>query len=250
MAFDSRLVNKGRNQPLAGLIQQARVLIALAKQHGYILTEHGWALEDTRALEEDLQVLESEAAHQVDERALSRQATRDENAAIDEAKSFIRRLRHALPRALRNSSAEGVSEESFFVGTSLQRSTPKIVAYLGRILPAVTRLDDDLARSFGGEKASLMLLRVKTRLEEADTLQETRLASLPQDTARVYEAKGRVLEAIEDLNRAGKSAFDGDAVGGSPFNKDILLRARKRRSAGEKEPAGDEGQVEGGCEEG
>ncbi len=38
-----------------------------------------------------------------------------------------------------------------------------------------------------------------------------------------------LLEAIEDLNRAGKSAFDGDAAHIALWNKDILARARKSR---------------------
>jgi len=46
---------------------------------------------------------------------------------------------------------------------------------------------------------------------------------------------GKVLEQIEDLNRAGKSAFDGDAATRGKFNKDILLRARKERA--QKKPA-------------
>jgi hypothetical protein len=51
---------------------------------------------------------------------------------------------------------------------------------------------------------------------------------------------GTVLEQIEDLNRAGKSAFDGDAATRGKFNKDILLRARKERAKkkGEDAPKG------------
>ena len=41
---------------------------------------------------------------------------------------------------------------------------------------------------------------------------------------------GKVLEQIEDLNRAGKNAFDGDAATRGKFNKDILLRARKAQA--------------------
>lgn len=237
MVFDSRLVRKGIREPRDGLVQQARVHIELARRYGYALEPHGWGPLDTQILQEQLMILTSEIAHQADERALSRQATRDENTAIDDAKAFIRRLRYALPRALRTSSAEGVSEESFLVGRQLKRSTPRILAYLTRIHPAVVRLDDDLARAFGGEKASVILLGIKTRLEEADTLQETLWASLPQDTMRVYETKGRVLELIEDLNRAGKSAFDGDATIAALFNKDLILRARNKQRATAPEPS-------------
>jgi hypothetical protein len=52
---------------------------------------------------------------------------------------------------------------------------------------------------------------------------------LPADTEKLYETKGRVLEWIEDVNRAGKSAFDGDAARVAVWNKDVLMRARKER---------------------
>jgi hypothetical protein len=73
---------------------------------------------------------------------------------------------------------------------------------------------------------------VKSELDAADTKQEVSVSSLPADTAKLYQTKGKLLEAIEDLNRAGKIAFDGDATKISLWNKDILVRARKAR----KEP--------------
>lgn len=248
MTLDSRLVKKGRNEPREGLIQQARVLVALAKQYEDPLKRFGWMPRDTDQLHTGMVLLDSEMSRQADERGVSLQATRDEHAAIDDAKEFIRRLRFALPRALRETCATGVSEESFAVHGKLNRSTPQISAYLTRILPAVVRLDQDLAPFFGGSAASKHLIMVKERLEKADTAQELQIASLPLDTARVCEAKGRVLELIEDLNRAGRSAFDGDAKMVALFNKDLLRRARtKRKVTGGAEVTGDS-EKEKGCQ--
>jgi hypothetical protein len=62
----------------------------------------------------------------------------------------------------------------------------------------------------------------------------------PDETLALYGVMGKVLEEIEDLNRAGKIAFDGDAAMRGKFNKDILLRARKGRAkkAAAAPPAG------------
>lgn len=61
---------------------------------------------------------------------------------------------------------------------------------------------------------------------------------MPAETLAVYEKKGRLLEQIEDLNRAGKSVFDGQADKIALFNKDILMRARKTKAKKEgEEPA-------------
>ncbi len=54
-----------------------------------------------------------------------------------------------------------------------------------------------------------------------------REAPAPGETLALYAVMGKVLEQIEDLNRAGKIASDGDAATRGKFNKDILLRARK-----------------------
>lgn len=248
MTTDLRLVKKGMREPREGLVQQARVQVALAIEYEEPLKPHGWLPRDTDRLRTGLALLDTVMSRQADERGLSLQATRDENESIDAAKGFIRRLRFALPRALRETSATGVSEESFAVHGKLHRSTPQISAYLTRILPAVMRLDADLAPFFGGSLPSKELITVKKRLDAADTLQEMQLASLPLDTARVYEAKGRVLEDIEDLNRAGKSAFDGNAMMVARFNKDLIRRAQKKRKVtGVGEVSGDT-EGEGMCQ--
>ena len=229
MNLDQRLIRKGRSEPREGLVQQARMHLELAHRYQSRLEDFGWLPSDTQMLRTCLEILDTPAAKQADERGLSLETTRGDAEAIDDAKAFIRRLRYALPRALRETTVSNVSQESFATIGRLGRSSPQIVAYLTRITPAVERLDDDLMRFFAKVRPSRILAQVKSNLERADAEQEAAIASLPIETARVYEAKGRLLELIEDMNRAGRSAFDGDATMASLFNKDLVLRARKMR---------------------
>jgi len=89
-------------------------------------------------------------------------------------------------------------------------------------------LDEALTKHFNGKKASDALDAVKAALEKADADQETSRAAGPVETQALNEAVGRLLEEIEDLVRAGKSGFDGDATLAAKFNKDIILRARRK----------------------
>lgn len=230
--MDIRLMKKGKRVSREGLVQQARISLELARRYEERLKLFGWTPADTDRLHTGLVLLDDEISRQADERGVSLQATRDEKQAIDDAKALIERLRLALPRVLRESQASGVSEESFAVRTRLRRNTPQILGFLTRILPAVVRLDDALAPFFGGARPSELVEEAKARIESADTAQETQWAKLPLDTARVYEAKGRVLELIEDLNRTGKSAFIGDRETASLFNKGLIARAQKPSGKG------------------
>jgi hypothetical protein len=213
------------------------VHVALAKQHAAALAEHGWSADDTTALAVDVGTLDSSMAAQAEAKIEAGGAVKEEEDAIDGAKQFLRRLRYGLPRAIREAKKPGVTLAAFAAGERLGRATPKIAAYLMKIKPAVAALDGALAGSFGGKKASEELDVVKGALDGADTAQEIARTNVPEQTLAVYEVKGRVLEGIEDLNRAAKSAFDGQAEVAAKFNKDILLRARKARAKKAEAPA-------------
>lgn len=238
MAIDERLAKKGTNEPREGPAQQGKVSLELAKAHAVDLAVNGWSADDTTAFEAHVVWLDSNVAKQPDEKGGAGAASTGEQTAIDAAKTFVRRLRNALPRALRETKA-AVAPEAFHAGVTLGRSTPKLSGFLTRIRPAVLALDADLAKHFGGQSAVAQLDAVKLGLDTADAAQEVALSSLPEATQKVYEAKGRVLEAIEDLNRAGKTAYDGNTVVAAKFNKDVLLRVRKARKAGVVEGKGE-----------
>lgn len=230
MTLDQRLVNKGKGEPRDGLAQQGKVHVGLAKQYATDLADSGWSATDTVALAANVVSLEQAAGGQAAAYDHAGHTSTGESQAIDAAKAYIRRLRNALPRALRDASAPGLTLESFHVGEVLGRSTPRISKYLAMIRPGVETLDPALKGHFKGQTASIELDAVKDALDLADTAQELARKNAPGNTLALYEVMGKVLEQIEDLNRAGKSAFDGDAATRGKFNKDILLRARKERS--------------------
>lgn len=236
MTIDQRLARKGKGQPRLALLQQARILHALAVEHKDVLAEHGWDANDTTKLNDDTTGLEQLLGGRADVANEAEQSTKAEHAALDAVKGYLRRLRLALPRVLRDNSL-GISMDTFAVPDSMRRSTPRIIGYLVRIRPAVEKLDGALLKYFGGKKASEELDVVKAALEKADTDQETAVASGPVETLALYEAMGRLLEDIEDVIRSGKSAFDGQAVVAAQFNKDLILRARGRKKDAPAEPA-------------
>ena len=228
MSTDTRLEKKGQGQPRLGLVQQGKVSVGLAQEYPTQLATAGWSVKDTDAMAATVAELESDIAVQADNRASHGDAHRREQAGIDNAKKFLRLLSHALPRVLRETNS-GLTASDFAVGTKLSRSTPKISGHLAKIRPHVATLDSELALSFGGQSALAQLDQVKSELDAADTKQEVSISALPADTARLYTTKGKLLEAIEDVNHAGKIAFDGDASKVALWNKDILVRARKTR---------------------
>lgn len=235
MDVDIRLAKKGQAEPREGLVQQGKVSVALARAHAEALVGGGWPATKTEALAKGVATLEASATAKHEAADRSRAASVAEHAAAGDAKRFLRRLRNALPAASREAGGE-VGPEAFRAGGPLGRSTRKLSAHLRDIRPAVVKLDAALAPYFGGLVASAELDRVRTALDAADSAQEVAIATLPAETLEVYEAKGRVLELVEDLNRAAKIAFDGDAVTIAQFNKDIVLRARAKRAKAE-EPA-------------
>jgi hypothetical protein len=230
MTVDTRLVNKGKNEPRDGLAQQGKVHIELAKQHASALDDNGWSGADTDELAANVAKLEAAAGSQAAAYDHAGHSSTGESQAIDDAKAYLRRLRNALPRALREAPGLAVKAASFHAGETLGRSTPKISKHLAAIRPAVVTLDAALKTHFKGGSASDLLDKVKSALDKADTTQEAARTDAPGATLTLYEVMGKVVEQIEDLNRAGKSAFDGDAATRGKFNKDILLRARKQRA--------------------
>lgn len=237
MTVSMKLVNKGRGEPRDGLVQQGKVHVGLAKKHATELAGAGWTAEKTQALEAGVTSLESNVSIQADSRGAARDLLRTEHDALDSAKTFVRKLRTALPMALRDSPVAGVDAASFKAGRNLGRSTRKVSAYLVQIRPAVVKLDDGLAPYFGSKKASEQLDAVKAALDAAGSEQEVKLAGLPQDTLAVYETKGRVLQTIEDLNRSAKIAFDGQPELIAEFTAmDALERARAPRKKAPAKP--------------
>jgi hypothetical protein len=86
-----------------------------------------------------------------------------------------------------------------------------------------------MKKYFGGQSPLAELKAAKKELDDAQSRQEAAIESLPLDTLEVYEAKGRLLGAIEKVNRIARIAFDDDAATAALFNKDLIQRARQTR---------------------
>jgi hypothetical protein len=237
--IDLRLARKGRREPLHGLLEQATVTAGRGREHAADLARFGWTAAMTTALEADIASLQTGYADRIDTTGAARRAGDAEQTAIDDAKRFIRQLRNALPMVLRHTKVTDLNLEAFHAGGQLLRSTAKILVYLAGLQAVVGKLDADLAPYFEGKKASDALTAALTGLQGANVVQELKLDALPQATLEICEIKGRVLESIEDLNRVGKIAYDGDAGTRAAFNKDILLRARKAAKAASTEKPAD-----------
>lgn len=236
--IDLRLARLGQSQPRAALVEQGLVSAALAQEFAAPLKLYGWADAKTQAMQASTATLQGAQATQADQRDDARTALGGEAAAKVNAKAFVRKLRLAWPLAFRDAGEKaGVAAEAIESGGPIGQSTPKLLSYLATVAPAVKTLDKQLTPYFGGQSPSALITQLRPALEQADAKQETEWAQVPEATQRIYEAKGRLFEAIVELNRIGQIAFDGDAVTRARFNKDVLLRARKQAPAPSPAPA-------------
>ena len=226
MATDRRLVAKGQNEPFQALIEQSRYQGELALQHAVALAEHNWTSQQTAELLAEVAALDTEKNRQIDERSSAKQTTRDEAGAISEAKALVNRIRNIARQVVRKNADAGVTIDEFNAGGPLRRVAGRISEHLGRLRVPAAKLDVAFAPYFKQQVLSKLIDSARARLDKASTTQEVDIASLPEDTAQVYERKGRLLEHIEDLNAIARNAFADAPETRAKFNKEILNRGR------------------------
>jgi hypothetical protein len=252
MTVDIRLAKKGKKEPRDGLSQEAKAHVKLGKQHAVELAEHNWSVQDTAALEANVARLDGSMGTQTGAKTTAKSAAVSEKDAGAAAKKYIARLRRALPRALREAPDLKLTLSDFKAGEDLGESTPKISKYLSTIRDNVAKADKALAAAFTKKGALALLDEVKATLDAADSDQELARKNQPDTTQALYEVMGKVLEQIEDMNRAGQSAFEDDPTTAAKFDKQILERARKaakKKAKAEAKPAkGEAKPAKGGAE--
>lgn len=177
----------------------------------------------------ELAALDTEKNRQLDERTRAKQTTRDEGAAISEAKKLINRIRNIVRQVVRKNGDAGVSVDDFNAGGPLGRAASKISEYLARVRVPASKLDNAFAPYFKQQILSKLIDEARAKLDAASATQEADIAALPEDTAAVYERKGRLLEHIEDLNAIARNAFHDAPEIRAKFNKDILNRGRRNK---------------------
>jgi len=240
--IDKKLVAKGQQVSLVGLLDQGRYHLELESRYRGALRAAGWCEEHTIELAELVTVLESQRAEAVEARAESKGNTRREHLAVDSAKAFKEKLVQAFTDLHLDRRVEPDDFTVVKKSGELRRSTPRISAYLANIRPQVEKYEPLLLPFFDGVSPLEILDRVKGELDAAQAVQETTLSSLPLETLKVYEAKGRLLTLIEKMNRRAKIAFAREPHILKLFNKDLIRRATGKRAKSVVEAAG---EVEG-----
>lgn len=239
MPIDMEFVKKGLTVPRDGLLDQSNLHIRLEAKYHVALIAAGWTVANRADLQAAYDFLKTTMAETWDARVLNQTERATEQSVIGDAKALKRVLVHAYRDLLADKQVEPADFKKIYQSGTLGRSSRAFIDYLAGIHATVTRHDTLLAPYFGGTSPLTHIGSVLSDLEDAQGLQELNLKALPQETLKVYEAKGRLLSLIEKMNRIGKIAFDGQAEIIAEFNKDLILRARKPRTKSTVEPVGE-----------
>lgn len=251
MEPDTELIEKGIRTPRLGLIDQANVHLELYARFATIFAQYGFTDATADELRDAVALVRSERAASIEARTISKSSRDREQAAVTNTKAFKRKLVHAFDDLHADRKVSAHVYNAVFRSGKLRRSPVLLSGYLTDVRPHVKEANDLLKLYFQGENALTLLDELVVELDAAQAAQEVDYKSLPLETRKVYEAKGRVLMYIEKMNRIAKIAFDGDAATAALFNKDLLLRARQsRRAQSTLEPVGDAATDDKNCGEG
>ncbi|MBI5493766.1 MAG: hypothetical protein HY904_02000 [Deltaproteobacteria bacterium] len=201
------------------------------------LAKFGFTPDHRARMEEILKKIGTDRAEATDKRARSQSNTKTEREALSDVKALKRKLLSAADDLATDAVMNEDDRKALNAGRKLARSTTLHSAYLTKVRGVVERHSAALKPLMGGERDPLTWLDdVKKALDSAQSTQELSVASLPTETAEVYESKGELLTLIEKANRAGCRAYDGDARTIGLFNKDLILRAVANRAVAAPKP--------------
>lgn len=241
---DEFLVRKGADIPRLGVLDQARVQRELLAKYIVLFMEYGWTDEHTRQFDDAIALVSSERAAAIEARTASKNNLERQERAVTEAKALKRKLVLAFNDLQAARQLGDHVHQAITKSGRLRRSPTLLSGYFTDIRPHVATYSTPLRRYFRGAYPLELLDPIVAELDSAQAKQEADYSALPLETRKVYEAKGLLLSLIEQINRIGKIAFDGDAMAMAQFNKDLLQRARKaRRATSTIEPACGEAEM-------
>lgn len=236
--IDYSRAEKGRKESLDGTIQQGRYHVELYMAVRSELNRRGFTELDYARLIAVIAALDTQDAR----RHEARDTARTSLAAENEARTELKRIKRDLDSSLVDLFAEGidvgVNRSAFDAGHALGNSTPKVSAYFGRIDAVLAKVADRLAPYNDGRNLHAEAQEAKSRLDLAQASQEVGVRQLPEETVKIHALKGEAFDLIEKFNRAGKRAFAGQAQKISLFNKDLILRARKKKKTTQESATG------------
>lgn len=205
--METRLVIKGRNEPLEGLIEQGRALVRLARRYPDELAALGFSEDATAELDLGVAKLESE-----DARAVER--SRAPSGSIGASSSFAGPPSDEIDGALARDL--------------VRRAAPALASVLGKMRGAAAAIDDRLAT---GKKASGALTAMERALENVSAKTAFGPPRAALNEPAVHATKGRVLEAMEALIDVARRAFADRPDVLAAFSLDILEAARRARAS-------------------
>ena len=159
----------------------------------------------------------------------SKDDTRNQVAAVANLKDHFNKL-HTLMPIIERDYKPGVDVNCFKPKGRLGNSAKGLITHGKNTKEILTNLNDFFVSYFEGASPIEEHNRLLKLAEDANAQQETSAEASPPLTAEINATKGRLLELLDDLNRVGRVAYMNNAEIAARFNKDILLRARRKGS--------------------
>lgn len=226
MEYDQSLAAVGKNIPRAALAQQGKVSLGLARAEAVTLASFGWVESCTSAIEQHINTLEQRVALQSLAREDARLAAAELRVEVTLARTFLRKMRAALPSVLRALPQGDTTRTMFKAGVPLAASVPNMSTYLSQIRPGIEKLNDRLSPFFQGQSPLATLDTIRTKLDEASTKAALTRRKIPEATLAVNESKGRLLQKLKDLQQTARVAFDSQPERLAKFALGKIVRAK------------------------
>jgi hypothetical protein len=221
MGTEVDLAAVGKNINRAALVQQAKVNVSQARAEAAALLQTGWTAQHTDTLAAQTTALENLVAKQAAEREEARVASDMLAIALDESRTYIRKIRASLRPILRALPHGDATAATFKAGGSLGNAA-NVSAYLVKIRPGVEKLTTQLHSMFPGTPPVQLLDELRAKLDVASTNATLARNKLPELTQAMNEAKGTVLLGLRDLFQFAKVAFDADEPRQGKFFLDLI----------------------------
>lgn len=228
----STAVEVGYHLPGGPLIEQANATKTLAADDMPELKSEG-LLGDQDLI--DLDNLISQVHQGLEDRAAAaseaRAQTAGQAAALRDLKVDRRRLGHCVDRAFRSKPELAQYRQNNYRGVSVAATCNDVNLKLA----FAKEHQEPLSRT-GVTAAFLAKLEAGVRaLEQSSGAQDTAVNQLPESTRAFCEAKGRLYNALKDINSAGHALHAGDLEKAALYNLKELYR---RRGGGKSKPGG------------
>jgi hypothetical protein len=205
----------------SALLQQAKVSASQARVESTELSKFGWSLQHSDTLEAQTAALESLVGKQSVIREDARVAADTLAIALDETRTYVRKLRAALRPILRALPHGDATAEMFKSGVSLGNAA-NVSAFLLKIRPGVEKLASQLQSVFPGTPPVQALDDLRAKLDAASTNATVARNRIPELTQAMNEAKGQVMLTLRDLLQFARVAFDAEPQRMGKFYLDLI----------------------------